>query len=150
MKYIYPVSALVTALFVSAFSFANAPLNKQQAPASVEAIGRVFYKMPSGEIVDRDVTLVVPFRGQGQVKLLYSRGEAVADSFSTLKENDRTIFLVKFSRVPYAPPGTEMEFKGTYTRGTNKALYYGDIFASGEANRNLVYTGGFFFKADVK
>jgi hypothetical protein len=122
------------------------------AAGSVEATGKVFYKKPSGEIVQREMSLEVPSRGQGQVVLKWESGSLVADSFSSRQESGRTIFYVLFRNVPFAPAGTEMAFKGTYSRGTNVALYYGDLFSrlSGTDNAAWNYVGGFDFRAPIQ
>jgi len=119
---------------------------------SVEAPGKVFYKKPSGEIVQREMTLVVPSRGEGQVVLKWDSGSLAANSFSSRQENGRTIFYVLFQNVPFAPAGTEMAFKGTYSRGTNMALYYGDLFSRviGAEDTSWTYVGGFDFRAQIQ
>ncbi len=119
----------------------------------VSAPGSVFYKMPSGEIVTREATLLLPARGEGEVKLQYADTEVVAASFSSRKENGRTIFYVLFRDPPGAPAGTEMVFMGTYTRGSNLAVYYGDMFTRGagftDPHQGWSYRGGFRFETVI-
>jgi len=144
----------VLMIFISLFfSF-----HSQASLSSVEASGKVFYTMPDQSLVFRDVVLSVPMRGQGDVVLKWSTGEQVADSFFYRKQNGRTVFYVVFKNPPQAPQGTVLVLKGTYTRGSNLALYYGDMFtkSGNKFSQNEVvslnkwsYTGGFYFKADV-
>jgi hypothetical protein len=129
-------------------SFGNGAL-----ASSVTAPGKVFY-VKDGAIVQREASLEVPSRGQGQVILKTASIDLVASSFSSRKENGRTIFYVLFKDVPMAPAGTEMAFKGTYVRGSNLAVYYGDIFKRGPGNSDphsgWEYSGGFRFGVDSK
>lgn len=121
------------------------------AAAGVEAKGHTLYKMPTGELVNREVSLFVPAKGQGKVLLKFQGGEIEAKSFSTREARGRTVFYVQFEDVPLAPKGTDMLFKGTYLRGTNEAVYYGDIFGRNKSagQKKWGYAGGFYFSAPV-
>jgi hypothetical protein len=116
--------------------------------SSVTAPGKVFY-VKDGAIVQREASLVVPSRGEGKVILKTQSMELEAAQFSSRQENGRTIFYVLFRNIPMAPAGTEMAFKGTYVRGSNLAVYYGDIFkrAAGHSDPHSGwdYSGGFRF-----
>lgn len=149
-KFMVQVLALCAVLAMP-LSKPNTAIASSSFIENVEAPGKVFYKMPSGEIVERKVSLQVPARGEGKVVLKWASGELPAESFSTRKENGRTIFYVRFTNVPHAPTGTVMVFKGTYSRGSNLALYYGDIFVRGSEHpeREWNYIGGFEFKAEI-
>ena len=132
---------------------------------SIDAPGKVFYKMPSGEIAARDAVLQVPSRGQGEVILKGSQSEIVAERFFSKSQNGRTVFYVVFDEFPGRQAGEEAVYRGTYTRGTNKALYYGDVFIvtdDGSSDDNLHfrlsqveessdarYVAGFYFKAGI-
>lgn len=132
------------------------------AEASIDAPGKVFYKMPSGEMVTRDVTLEVPSMGQGKVVLKGSNFSLTADRFFTVHHNGRAIFYVVFSGFPTSKEGEIAVYRGTYTRGSNLAIYYGDVFvgqdnqdddamvnALSDGNDDFKYIAGFYFKAEV-
>jgi hypothetical protein len=132
---------------------------------SIEAPGQVFYKMPSGEIVNRDVSLVVPMKGEGDVFLKYGAHEVKAEKFWTEHSSGRAVFYVSFVNPPGAPENTTVLFRGSYIRGTNRALYYGDMFKKIQSNLSstnnqtkegqvaehpdLLYIGGFTFKSEI-
>ncbi len=138
------------------------------ASNSVEAPGKVFYKMPNGEIVKREVSLVVPAMGAGEVVLKYGSKSVSTSHFKTVKSLGRTNFIVAFKDAPGAPAGAVAVFTGSYLRGTNAALYYGDIYSvtrSGNEADDLDalldldadtdstkrrYAGGFSFKSVIK
>jgi hypothetical protein len=119
---------------------------------SITAPGVVVYKMKDGTLVDRNMNLEVPARGQGAVVLTGGTVELRSEKFRTEKRNGRTIFSVEFADVPGAPPGTEMLLEGSYLKDKNRALYYGDIYGrnSGKGDKEWSHTGGFMFKAPVK
>lgn len=104
-------------LFISSASFA------------VEVPGKVFYKMPAGELVQREVSLDVPARGQGKVILKSAHHSLESHAFKTKKVNGRTIFSVLFLNPPGAPANTAMVLTGTYLRGSNYVAYYGDVYS---------------------
>ncbi len=146
---------IITALL----TFASATVVAQ----SIEAPGRVFYKMPNGEIVKREVALKIPARGQGDVVLI-GQQELVADKFFNKEIAGRTVFYVVFTDFPGAESGQKSVFRGTYTRGTNKAIYYGDVFIVSpehmpesdedmhvmmSQNHNAKYVAGFYFSVDI-
>jgi len=95
---------------------------------AVEVPGKVIYKMPSGELVRRDVTLDVPPRGQGKVVWKTANYRVESHAFKTKKHLGRTIFSVLFLNVPGAPEGTAMALVGSYLRGSNEVIYYGDVY----------------------
>jgi len=133
---------------------------------SIEAPGKIFYKMPSGEIATRNVTLQVPARGQGEVILRGNQNEIVAERFFSRTQNGRTIFYVIFDEFPGRQESERAVYRGTYSRGTNKALYYGDVFVVTdgsssdedlhfslseveEESPDARYVAGFYFKAEI-
>lgn len=95
---------------------------------AVEVPGKVIYKMPSGELVRRDVSLDVPPRGQGKVIWKTANYRVESHAFKTKKHLGRTIFSVLFLNVPGAPEGTAMALVGSYLRGSNEVIYYGDVY----------------------
>ena len=103
-------------------------LNFSLTVFAVEVPGKVIYKMPSGELVRRDVTLDVPARGQGKVIWKTANYRVESHAFKTKKHLGRTIFSVLFLDVPGAPEGTAMALVGSYLRGTNEVIYYGDVY----------------------
>jgi hypothetical protein len=104
------------------------------AAQSVDAPGNIFYQMPSGEIVTRDATLRVPARGIGNVELIASGGSFVAERFFSREANGRTVFYVVFADYPGASEDDRAVYRGTYVRGSNLALYYGDVFVTDHRN----------------
>ncbi len=97
---------------------------------AVDVNGHVVYKMPSGELVNREVVLDVPPRGQGKVIWKTSSHQLESEHFRTRHVNGRVIFEVLFKNPPGAPANTMMALTGTYQRGSNGVIYYGDIYAS--------------------
>lgn len=95
---------------------------------AAEVPGKVIYKMPSGELVRRDVTLDVPPRGEGKVIWKTANYRVESHAFKTKKHLGKTIFSVLFLDVPGAPEGTAMALVGTYLRGSNEVIYYGDVY----------------------
>jgi hypothetical protein len=128
---------------------------------SVVAEGKVTYKMPSGELVSRDVSLEVPARGEGEVVLRSGDWEVRSSNFKSGENHGRKVFVVVFENVPGAPAGSKAVYHGTYMRGSNRAIYYGDVWAksadqksSEELNLSLdssklIHVGGFYFATEI-
>lgn len=146
-------------LALMAFGFSNFA-----GADSIESPGNVIYKMPNGEIVKRAVKLRVPSRGQGDVVLI-GQQELVADRFFSKQVAGRTVFVVVFSDFPGSSEGQKSVFRGTYLRGSNKAIYYGNVFivtreevlADDEKlvsflndENNAQYAAGFYFSSDIE
>ena len=68
-------------------------------------------------------------KGQGDVVLTAGETKVKAHAFKAVKQGNRTIFAVVFLDPPGAPKKTAAGFMGTYMRGSNLAVYYGDIYA---------------------
>ena len=117
--------------------------------------GVVTYKHPNGSLVDRDCQLFVPARGQGEAVLKCGQYSTPTSEFKTEKENGQTIFTVLFRNPAGAPAGSIAKFKGSYLRGSNRAIYYGDVFSSSSAQASLdtneyfQYSGGFKFSKSI-
>lgn len=103
-------------------------LQAEPSTGSVVAGGAVFYKMPAGELVTREVTLEVPARGQGNVILRGDSLEMIAHGFKTVRSHGRSVFYVVFLDPPGAPANTAVVYRGSYIRGAGKAVYWGDVF----------------------
>lgn len=99
------------------------------AANGVDAKGKVLYKNKDGKLVSREVSLFVPEKGQGDVVLTAGETKVKAHAFKAVKQGNRTIFAVVFLNPPGAPEKTAAGFMGTYMRGTNLAVYYGDMYA---------------------
>lgn len=129
-------------LLCFATQFANAE--------SAEVPGQLFYKMPAGNIVTRNVSLVVPVRGEGDVILKSEHHQITAHHFEHKEVHGRKIFKAMFMNPPGAPEGTCLVLTGTYLRGDNLVLYYGDMYQSqngqGGEGMNPQYAGGFNFQ----
>jgi hypothetical protein len=100
--------------------------------ATIEAHGRVSYKMPDGMLVDRDVSLILPVMGEGSVFLKGGGMTFRANRYFTDHANDRVIFYIVFDEFPGSTEGQIAVFRGTYVRGSNLARYYGDVFLGEE------------------
>lgn len=96
---------------------------------AVEVPGKVFYKMPAGDLVSRAVKLDVPPRGEGKVIFKSEHHELESHAFKTKKAHGRTVFSVLFLNPPGAPANTAMVLTGSYMRGSNYVAYYGDVYS---------------------
>jgi hypothetical protein len=122
----------------------------------------VKYVMPSGELVSREVSLQVPARGQGEIVLKGGEQQVATTKFRTKKAHGRTIFAVAFDNPPGAPEGSTAVFTGTYMRGTNQAIYYGDVYLVTKTDsasdviedawrgRGVTHKAGFYFEAATR
>jgi len=115
--------------------------------------GKIFYKLPSGELTERRVTLEVPSRGQGEVVLSGANFEWRTTQFKTVVKNGKTSFIAAF-KTSFMSFKSTMILKGSYLRGSNKILYYGDLYkrdghkSSELSITNAQYQGGFKFSFD--
>jgi hypothetical protein len=110
--------------------------------SATEVDGKITYKLPNGDLVDRFVSIDVPSRGQGDVVLRGKSFEWKTKKFSSSKENERLIFTAEFETEFRGTPST-LIFKGTYLKGLNKILYVGDIYKKKE---DLKHIGLFSFE----
>lgn len=130
---------------------------------AVEAPGKVFYLIPQrNEIVKREMTIRVPSRGEGEVALITSSGKEIkTKKYWTRKKLGRTIFYAYFKGLRNPTdrnsPATSMLFRGSYIRGSNMAVYYGDIYLGGLGLKDeqikkmkfFRHAGGFAFKSEI-
>ena len=122
------------------------------AAAMVPVDGKIVYKLPSGDLVEREVTLEVPERGQGEVILSGEGFEWKTKMFRSYKIKDRTTFVAAFKGEADGKKFT-LALSGTYLKGSNKILYYGDVYKT-KGHRLLMnlasfdYVGGFKFSYD--
>lgn len=89
--------------------------------------GKITYKLPSGSLVDRIVTIDVPERGQGEVILTGEGFEWKTKIFKAFNSKKQTFFTAAFHTEHMNKKSTVL-LKGTYLKGTNRILYYGDIY----------------------
>jgi apolipoprotein D and lipocalin family protein len=121
----------------------------------VWADGYVSYIHPNGNLVDRECSIFVPARGQGEVALRCGSLLMTSDEFATERSNGQTIFTTIIRNVQGAPEGAVAKYRGSYMRGSNKAVYYGDVFSTMDpaatlsSDTNWQYAGGFMFAAAV-
>ena len=111
---------------------------------ATEVAGKIFYQMPDGTTVTRQVTLDVPARGQGEVVL---RGEGMewrTTRFRSYELAGKKSFVAVFN-TEHDGQAHLVTFSGTYYKASDKILYYGDMF-KGTDRRNSRYIGGFFFR----
>lgn len=132
---------LLASLFASTFAFAT-PVD-----------GSIIYKLPSGDLVKRVVTLEVPSRGQGEVVLSGERFEWRTSDFKTVVKKGKTTFIAVF-KTEFMQFKSTIVLKGAYLKGTNKIIYYGDMYKKNgyvnvdEAMSGFTYSGGFKFEFD--
>lgn len=146
------IATSVLALGAVGFAQAEEPVQ----PAGVWADGYVSYKHPDGSLATRDCSLWVPAKGEGEVAL--KCGEYTASTkhfFTDHDKNGKVTFTVVFTSLPGAPENTMALYSGAYMRGTNQAIYYGDVLNAHWECCNVhhsewKYVGGFMFSADVK
>ena len=117
--------------------------------------GKLVYKMPNQELVTRVVNLTVPARGQGEVVLSGKNFEWRTDNFWHLSKGGQTLFFAVF-KTQFQDFKSTILFKGTYLKGTNKILYYGDMYKKKGHHEisieselsSLRHSGGFKFEFD--
>lgn len=120
----------------------------------VWADGYVSYTHPDGNIVTRDCSLWVPARGQGDVTLKCGDWSTSSKNFYVDKNFGKTNFSVIFDNMDGAPEGMMAWYTGSYLRGKNQALYYGDVFTSTMdtttyQSSEWSYVGGFMFNKSI-
>lgn len=133
----------------------------------IDASGQVFFKKADGVIEKKPVTLLIPKRGEGQAYLKSGRILVEAEKYFSVDKNGRKIFYMIFDQFIGQKNKEKAVFRGTYIRGTNKALYYGDVFLVGDlegseqdldfelsnldqSGRSIQYNGGFYFNRDLQ
>ncbi|MFZ8932294.1 MAG: hypothetical protein ACO20H_11305 [Bacteriovoracaceae bacterium] len=94
---------------------------------ATEVDGTITYKLPSGELVDRNVSIEVPSRGMGEVVLRGERFEWKTDKFWSKNKNDRLVFTAEFE-TEFRGLKSTIVLKGTYLKGSNKLIYAGDVY----------------------
>lgn len=123
--------------------------------------GKFFLKNDEGLIVDIMATLTHD-SATNQVSLITDKGEEIAAKKMMKKLHGATVLTLVFKH-PHCDPNYNYAFTGTYVRGTNKALYYGNVYrykgaladlttkemANLENLLSVEYRGGFYFKADI-
>ncbi len=99
--------------------------------SAVEVAGHVVFKSNSGDLKTVDATLDVPPRGEGKVVLTAGGHRLESDKFRTRKENGRVIFEVLFRSMAAIESDKAIAMTGSYQRGSNGVIYYGDVYAHG-------------------
>ena len=131
---------------------------------NVAAAGGVLH-LNNNKIQMDDATLIVPRMGDGLIELSFAGHNYVTENFFSRKVNGRVVFYVVFSNENCDGSVEKMSMMGTYVRGNNVAVYYGDIFKktysatavktplSLDGIRDLFkkanWWGGFYFEAPV-
>jgi hypothetical protein len=113
--------------------------------------GEMTYKTPSGNLVDRVVTIEVPSRGQGEVILLGQKFEWKTKAFKSFVVNGETIFIAAF-KTQFRNFKSTILFKGTYLKGSNKIIYAGNFYKkTGHKNlENLENLSGFNYSGSFR
>lgn len=134
-------------------------LQTKIALGSTAAEGTFFYKNANNEIEFVDSKLMHEvIDGQHIIKIWCPKhGEVTATKYFARQQSERTIFYVVLPAMDNNP---SIVLKGTYTRGLNIALYYGDAFFVSENQSNFqnfeeieafshdaAYIGGFAYQA---
>lgn len=145
-------------MFIKFIAFLAIAMGSQMALATAGGIwadGVVTYPHPNGQLVNRKCQLWVPAMGQGVVTLKCGDWSTSTSEFKTLHEHGKVTFSVVFRDVPGAPAGTAALYSGAYLRGSNRAIYYGDV-SSGTGSGLTVdssigwsYVGGFMFSKEI-
>lgn len=107
--------------------------------------GTLTYKLPSGDLVDRDVVLEVPSRGQGEVVLSGRSFEWRTTQFKSFERLGKQVFVAVFD-AEFQGMKSKIIFNGTYLKGSNKLIYTGDMFKV--KSRKLEHLGVFNFSYD--
>ena len=148
--------AVVCSLFFSMQMFAQ----------GVIAEGKISVKNPEDSaIIPMPIQMELPPRGQGELKLtIHESIELVAESFHSQKKDDRVVFKVLFKlnaeqqemismflQGEHKARASHVLFKGTYARGSNKAIYYGDVFGTDAfPHWKKNYIGGFYVETPIE
>lgn len=117
---------------------------------AVPVEGNLTYKLPTGELVYRAVTLDVPKKGQGEVTLTGVNFEWKSKLFKSFTSKDQQFFTVAFQN-EFMNKKTTVVLKGTYLKGTDRIIYYGDMYKIGghvplvESLLGYKYIGAFNF-----
>lgn len=156
-------------LGLSAIGAFGAHTAQAECGDSVDAQGKVFYVIPDGDLVKREVTLTVPACGQGAVVISSASGwRKETTTFFTKHHGGQTTFVVVFQDPQGDNPNHYLTLKGSYLRGKNLATYWGDLYkltlpegtpSNKQAMEKIMdgnqwhhygsHAGGFVFKADV-
>jgi hypothetical protein len=118
-----------------------------------EVDGQIFYKKSNGEVVYRDVTITVPSRGQGEVALRGNGFEWKTTDFRSYMKKGRLVFVAVFQS-EFRDKKSSIALKGTYLKGQNKIIYYGNMYktkghgADSSDLSSFRYMGGFNFEFD--
>jgi hypothetical protein len=135
--------------------------------AGVVAPGHVFYKAPDGALVKRELNLTVPPRGEGEITLSTDRWSASTSHFFSKEVAGGIEFTVVFVKPFPEHSESSLVLTGSYMRGSNAAVYWGDLYKTKTALTDpmirlleitqlsprvapfLRHVGGFKFKADI-
>lgn len=135
--------------------------------AGVEAPGHVFYKTPDGALVKRELTLTVPPRGEGEITLSTATWRASTSHFFSKEVAGGIEFTVVFAKPFPEHSESSLVLTGSYMRGTNAAVYWGDLYKTKKPLTDqmirlleipqlmtrsapfLRHVGGFKFKAEI-
>jgi hypothetical protein len=98
--------------------------------SAAEVAGKIVFKNKSGKLTTVDAKIDVPPRGEGKVVLTAGGFRAESDKFRTRKENGRVIFEVVFSSFAALESNRDIAMTGSYQRGSNGVIYYGDVYAN--------------------
>jgi hypothetical protein len=120
-------------------------LVSSSAFAATEVAGKIFYKIPNGNLETRLATLEVPSRGEGEVVLKAGQFEWRTSDFSSREAHGQQIFEATFN-VEWQGRISQLKFVGTYIRAENKIVYYGDFYQV--KTDDVKYSGGFVFQYD--
>lgn len=126
---------------------------------NVIAKGRILLKNQKNKIIPIKAKLSLPPRGKGPLFLLLRDHKPIkALNYFVERKNGRSIFYIVF---PYKTDDEHAIMRGTYTRGTNLALYTGEIFvgpkekaldmnAKNTSLHDFKFLGNFSFKKRIK
>lgn len=162
--------AFLAGILMSMGSFAGIAQSTVANPdlsVMVDAPGHVFYKGKEGALVKRDVTLTVPPRGEGELVLSAENWKASTTHFFSYETAGRIVFTAVFIKPFAGHSESSLVLTGSYLRGTNKAVYWGDMYKTKTeiaphmisflktspeialGSHYFTHAGGFKFKADI-
>ena len=122
----YMKKSLLTVLILSSFIVQAKPVE-----------GTMTYKLPSGELATRDVTIDVPAKGQGEVSLNGKSFTWKTKKFGSFTRKNQTTFWSAF-KSEYNNKKFTYLFVGTYLKGSNKLIYAGNYYKKKGHSFNLV------------
>jgi len=126
-------------VLLSAFVLVGTSVFGASHPDHIKADGHAFFKAGRG-LTRAGINLYVPKMGKGKIILEVGGKEVEAKGFRAHRVAGRTVFDVLFMNVPGTAKGTAALLHGSYLRGNNMAIYYGDFYTK-KAGPKMTWDG---------